>query len=79
MSQALPIIEARHQEEADEVCAELRAAGIKCGSALMPDRTSATAWLRSLGPGNDRLWVFVHEDDVERAREVLAERFTPPR
>lgn len=74
MSQALPIIEARHQEEADEICEQLRAAGIKCGAALMPDRTSATAWLRSLGPGVDKLYVFVHEDDVERARVVLAER-----
>lgn len=74
MSQALPIIEARHQEEADEICEELRAAGIKCGAALAPDRHSATAWLRSMGPANDRLYVFVHEDDVERARHVLAVR-----
>ncbi len=77
MSQALPIIEARHQEEADEVCEELRAAGIKCGAALMPDRTSATSWLRALGPGADKLYVFVHESDVERARVVLAERLRP--
>ena len=77
MSQAVPIIEARHQEEADAICEELRAAGIKCGSALMPDRTSATAWLRSLGSGSDRLYVFVHESDVERARVVLAERLSP--
>ena len=77
MSQALPIIEARHQEEADEICEQLRAAGIKCGAALMPDRNSTTAWLGSLGPGADKLYVFVHESDVERARVVLAERLSP--
>lgn len=79
MADPRPVLNARDWEEADEVCEQLRAAGIKCGAADVPNVNSATAWLTSWARPSTELKVFVDAADLERAREVLADRLRPSR
>jgi hypothetical protein len=74
VAEPVPVTEVRTEEEGEAVCDELRAAGIKCNWASVPERGPETGWLESLGNPRMVLQVFVDEDDLGRAREVLANR-----
>jgi hypothetical protein len=54
--------------EADVVCGLLRSAGLECGF-----RATAAADSAFEGIGGGRMEIVVHADDVEAAREILAQ------
>jgi hypothetical protein len=54
--------------EADVVCGLLRSAGLECGF-----RPTAAADSAFEGIGGGRMEIVVHADDVEAAREILAQ------
>jgi hypothetical protein len=72
------VLNARDWDEANDVCEELRAAGIKCGALEVPNTNSATAWATSWLRPSLELKVFVDAPDIDRAREVLADRLRLP-
>jgi len=58
------------QDEGEEICERLRAGGIKCAVEALPDVNSTVAiWG---GQARSSLFVLVNEDDVDRARALLA-------
>jgi hypothetical protein len=74
VDEPVPVVEVLTEEDGDAVCDELRAAGIKCNWASVPEPGSETEWLESLGNPRMILQVFVAESDLERAQAVLADR-----
>jgi len=74
MDDPQPVMQPRNEAEAEEVCAELRAAGIRCGWMWMPDPLDALAYYRR---APDVLRVFVDNRDLETARRVLAGPLAP--
>ena len=69
------IFRAMNSAEAEIVCEQLRAEGIKCGAAEASVAGDPQSWM-TLGSGRGATaWsVFVDESDVERARAVLERR-----
>jgi hypothetical protein len=72
-----PLMEVRDPAEGEAICGVLRAAGIKCNHAVVPDPNNAlSAYLVT----RDRIEVFVHASDMDRARDVVtADRARLPR
>src|SRR5262249_33912104 len=65
------LMEVRNEDEGAEVCARLRAAGIRCAVEPLPDSESCAAiWGQRAGTV---LMVLVEESDIDRAREVVRE------
>jgi hypothetical protein len=67
----VPVTSATTRFEADMVCDLLRTAGLQCGMA----RATNDSAYAGLLAGN--IEIFVHEADLEAAREVLAEADSP--
>lgn len=64
------LIEVRDEAEGEDICARLRAAGIKCAVEPLPDANSiAPAWDI---PAPTVLFVLVNEQDMAEARTVIA-------
>jgi hypothetical protein len=62
-------MEVRDDAEGNDVCEQLRAAGIKCAAEPFPDANSlASIWG---GQAPTVLTVLVHESDLDKAREVI--------
>jgi hypothetical protein len=58
--------------EAEIVCEQLRAEGIKCGAAEVSIADDPQSWMTlGSGKGGTAWSVFVDESDVEHARAVL--------
>jgi hypothetical protein len=70
MAQTVPLIRVRSELEGDDICERLRAGGIKCAVAALPDANSIRAiWGRS---APEVLTVLVLDSDLEKAREVIS-------
>jgi hypothetical protein len=60
-------MQVRDEQEGDVICGRLRAAGITCGYRPTVDRNQ----VRLFGAPPTVLMVFVHESDLEEARDVI--------
>jgi Putative prokaryotic signal transducing protein len=67
MEEPIPVTSVMSRFEGDMVCDLLRTAGLQCGMA----RTTSDSAYAGLLAG--QIEIFVHEADLEAAREVLAE------
>jgi hypothetical protein len=71
MGEPQPLIQVRDENEGDDICERLRAAGIKCAVEPIPDINSLSPIMG--GPAGDMLTVLVSESDMDHARAVVAE------
>jgi hypothetical protein len=78
MADPTPLIQVANEVEGDEVCSELRAAGIKCNYARVPDPNAPLSFLHVYGEPDTALVVFVDEAELEQARAVVASRLAEP-
>ncbi len=79
MDEPRPLTVVENSVAGEELCDELRAAGIKCACVELPSAPTDTAPAAYLGfaPAPSEWTVLVHESDLERAREILDERSQP--
>jgi hypothetical protein len=70
---AAPLMQVANEAEADAVCEELRAAGIKCNYARVADPNAPLAFLHAYGQPDTVLAVFVLESELDRARATVSE------
>lgn len=68
MDEPVAVATVADELEADVVCGLLRSAGLECGF-----RPTAAADSAFEGIGGGRMEIVVHADDVEAAREILAQ------
>jgi hypothetical protein len=73
MEEAVAVKRVSGEIEADLVCGLLRSAGIECGHRVTEEIDSAFDNFAGVGPHE----VIVHPDDLEAARELLAEAESP--
>lgn len=73
MAEPVALMHVRSELEGDDVCERLRAAGIKCAVARIPDVNSLRAIWGGAAP--DVLTVLVHDSDLEQARLVVDAAF----
>jgi hypothetical protein len=69
MDEAVPLIRVSGEIEGDLVCGLLRSAGIECGHRPTEEIDSLVDNFAGDGPHE----VIVHPDDLETARQVLAD------
>lgn len=72
-----PLMQVGTEQEGDQICDKLRAAGIKCALEPMPDPTSFTAIWGGQAP--TVLTVLVNASDMDRAKTVVAEYESEPK
>ena len=65
------LLQVQDESEGDEVCARLRAAGIKCAVEPLPDPNSLGSIFG--GMPATALFVLVNESDEAKARSVLTD------
>ena len=71
MDEPQPLLTVRDENEGDNICDRLRAAGIKCAVEPLPDANSLAPIMG--GPAQDVLTVLVNESELDKARTVVAE------
>jgi hypothetical protein len=71
MGEPQPLMQVRDENEGDDICNRLRAAGIKCAVEPLPDLNSLAPIMG--GPAGDVLTVLVNESELDKARTVVAE------
>jgi len=71
MDEPCKLMQVRDEVEGDDVCEQLRAAGIECAVEPLPDANSfASIWALQ---APTVLMVLVNESDLDKARGVLRE------
>ena len=71
MGEPQPLMQVRDENEGNDICDRLRAAGIKCAVEPLPDLNSLAPIMG--GPAGDVLTVLVNESELVKARAVVAE------
>lgn len=70
-------MQVRSDQEGEDICKQLRAAGIKCAVEPLPDPNSFRAFWGRQTP--DVLTVLVNESDMDQARTVVTEYECTPK
>jgi hypothetical protein len=65
------LINVRDENEGEDICARLRAAGIKCAVEPLPDANSLAPIMG--GEPSTVLTVLVNDSEMDKARAVVAE------
>ena len=71
MGEPQPLMQVRDENEGNDICDRLRAAGIKCAVEPLPDLNPLAPIMG--GPAGDVLTVLVNESELVKARAVVAE------